>query len=239
VARPTRTWGYSLVPVLAAEPGEDGATAVLLGRALWSSDEVQPVYRIDTAWTDDAERAEFHRCAALELAPDRRWRTEDRPPRRFNEDQVLFGDCSAQSRAEFENGVIRLIGTRTGNMITWPLPPGWRGRLNRVHLAQGQRIVLLDVRGTTLDDNYAMTLDLDNNTHIYPAGWTPLGWTTVDFFLLQREHDDTVSFAVGDARNGEIYDLFPDNELRGVLEQRRLEQQRQQQAAGAAARGGQ
>ncbi|MGD8328661.1 MAG: ABC transporter permease subunit [Acidobacteriota bacterium] len=237
-ARPTRTWGQALVPALAAEPGEDGATAVLLERIFWRNDERQPMYRIDTAWTDDAERAEFHRCAALEFAPDRRWQSEERPRRSYNEGQVLFGDCSAQTRAELGSGVIRLVGTRTGNMITWPLPAGWGGQLHRIHLAQRQRTVLLDVRGATPADNYAMTLELDGTTHIYPDGWTPLGWTTLDFFLLQREHDDTVSFAVGDARTGEIYNLFPDNELREVLEQRRLEQQREQQAAGAAALGG-
>jgi hypothetical protein len=67
-----------------------------------------------------------------------------------------------------------------------------------------------------------MTLDLDGNVRDYPAGWTPLGWTTLDYFLLQREQDDAVTFAVGDARKGELYDLFPRNQLREVLE-RRLE----------------
>jgi len=237
-ARPTNAWATSRVPLLIAEPGEDGATAVQLLRVVSSSNDLQPVYRIDTAWNDDAERAEFHRCAALEFAPDRRWQTDEQPRRTYNEDQVLFGDCSAQTVAELGGGVIRLVGTRTGNMVTWPLPAGWQGRLNRVHLSQRQRTVLLDVRGATPEDNYAMTLDLDGNTRVYPTGWTALGWTTLDYFLLQREHDDTVSFAVGDVRNGETYDLFPDNELREVLEQRRLEQQ-QQQAAEAAGRGGQ
>jgi len=241
-ARGNYVWARSLVPILTVRPGADGAADVRLVRVQSGGagdGEIQPVYDIPTAWNDAAERAEFERCAAVELASDRRWSSDETARRSFNEGQVLFGDCSVPTRAELGEGAIRLVGVRTGNVVTWPLPPGWRGRLNRIHLSQRQRTALLDIRGATPAESYAMTIDLDGGAHVYPTGWVALGWTSPDYFVLQREEHDAVTFAVGDARNGEIYDLFPNNELRAVLEQRRLEQQRQQEAGAATARGGQ
>lgn len=224
-ARGGDSWARAHVPLLAVEPRAGGGAGARLVRLVISNGDVQPVHEITTAWTDEAGRAAFHRCAAVERAADRRWTSDGPSYRSFVEDQVLLGDCSAQTRAELGTGVVRLVGVRSGDVVTWPLPPDGHGTVNRIWLSQRQDTVLVDMRGATSADSYAVTLDLDGNTRIYPDGWIPLGWTTPDYFLLQREQNGAVTFAVGDARNGEIYDLFPENELREVLEQRRLEQQ--------------
>ena len=146
--------------------------------------------------------------------------------------QMLLADCSETARAEYPDGVVRLLGVRTGHQVTWPLSPNWSGELHRAFLEPRQEIVLLDVRGATPADAYAMTIDQSGGVRTYPAGWTALGWTTLDYFLLQREDAAGVTLAVGDASSGEVYGLYPENELREVL----LEKVEQQRAA--AARGG-
>jgi len=147
---------------------------------------------------------------------------------------VLLADCSETARAEYPDGVVRLVGVRTGHQVIWPLPPNWNGELHRAFLEPRQEIVLLDVRGATPADAFAMTIDQSGSVRTYPAGWTALGWTTLDYFLLQREEADGVTFAVGDARRGEVYGLYPENELREVLVEK-IEQQRAAAARGGAA----
>jgi hypothetical protein len=220
-----QAWIGSRLPLLSVEPTGDGSASAKLVRVDPGDGKFETVYEIANAWTDDAGRVAFQSCAAVEEAPDRRWQPEERSTRRYNEPQVLFGDCSAAARRELAAGVVRLVGARSGNVVYWPLPTGWRGRIHRIHLSPDQRTVLLDVRSDGTTDDHAITLALNGEVRTYPASWTPLGWTSFDYFLLQREHNGAVTFAVGDARDGQIYDLFPNNELRELLEQRRLEQE--------------
>lgn len=228
-------WGS--IPTLVAVDQGDGVFGVRLENIDTVTGESRVVYEIGTAWTDDAGRRAFQRCAAAEIGGIRRFRSEERPGRTFREDQLLFGDCSVEAREEFGAGAIRLVGLRTGNLVNWSLPSTLEGTVHRAYVGQRQQKVLLDLRGATPADVYALLIDLDGTAQAYPRGWAPLGWTTLDYFLLQRDTADGVTFAVGDVRDGEMYGLFPENELRAVLLES-LEQQRQEDARAGGANAG-
>ncbi len=223
------------VALLAAEPRENGTTGGRVERVDAITGDAQLVLEIDTLWSDDGTRAEFSRCSVVEPADQRRSRADE--GRWYSEDQVLLADCSETARAEYPDGVVRLVGVRTGHQVTWPLPPNWGGELHRAFLEPRQEIVLLDIRGATPADAYAMTIDQSGGVRTYPAGWTPLGWTTLDYFLLQREDTADVTFAAGDARSGEVHGLYPENELREVLREK-IERQRAEAARGGPANAG-
>ena len=166
----------------------------------------------------------------------RRWRSEE--GRRYSEDVILFGDCSETARAEFPGGVIRLVGIRTGHEITWPLPEAWEGDLHRMFVDPLFEVVMLDIRGATPADSYVMTISLDGTARTFPAGWEALGWTSLDFFMVKREHEAGVEFAAIDVRDGGQYDIYPENELREVLLERLEEQRREIERARAAKKAG-
>jgi len=228
---------WDRIPTLVAEGNGAGAFGVRLENLDAVSGESAVVYEIDTAWTDDAGRSEFQRCGVVEFAARRSFRSEDRPGRTYSESQLLFGDCSLEARQEFGTGAIRMVGLRTGNLVSWPLPAMPEGMFHRAYPAQRPQQVLLDVRGASPAAAYALLLDLDGTVRTYPSGWVPLGWTSLDFFLLQRDTADGVTFAVGDARSGEVYGLFPDNQLRAVLLER-LEQAAAEEARSGGANAG-
>jgi len=228
---------WNRIPALVTESRGDGSFSARLENIDALNGESDVVYDIDTAWVDDDGRREFQGCGVVEVGPRRRFRNEDRPGSLYSEDQLLFGDCSVAAREEFGSGVLRLVGLRTGNVENWPLPATFAGTVHRAYAGQRPEQVLLDVRGASPADAYALLLDLDGTVHTYPSGWTPLGWTALNYFLLQRDAADGVTFAVGDARNGELYELFPNNDLRQVLLER-MEQQRLEEARAGGAEAG-
>jgi hypothetical protein len=218
-----------------ARPGERRASAgTVVGRVDLSSGKLNRLYEMEIVGsTPDARRA-FERCNAVEPAADRSWRDEN--GRSYRENQVVFADCSETTRSTLADGAIRLVGAGSGNVETWPLPSGWQGTVHRIHLAPGQRTVLLDIRRADPAGSQAMTLEAGGAPRTYAAGWIPLGWSGPEHFLLQSTDPEDVRFAIGEPRTGQLHELYPDNQWREVLAQRAEEMRRK--APGAAPEAG-
>jgi hypothetical protein len=129
------------------------------------------------------------------------------------------GDRVPAAGRQPPGGLIRLQGLETGDERRWTLPGDWSQpsagapaadavRINDIFLSQAQDEVLLDIRGVDDATSYALAIGRDGASRRFPPGWVPLGWLDRNLFILQGGGDDTVAFAIGDARTGRVRDLY-------------------------------
>ena len=213
---------WATMGVITPVPRPDGVVDARAELLSMDGRSALTVFDIENAWSDGDSERMFRRCAAVEYVPRRNYLSAGGSYR--YEPQTIFGDCSESARAEFPAGAIRLVGSRGDFDADWPLPEGWSGDINRIHLNGARDVVLLDIRGDSPIDNYALTLSLDGTVRIYDKGWTALGWNRFqNIIVLQYDDGETAEFAIGDEETGNVYRLFPDNEWRRVAEQRAAE----------------
>lgn len=207
--------GWELIPVI---------TGTKLELIDVRTGEAWDIHEFDVDLADPEARQDFRLCSFVEKPPDRRW------PRNYGDDpsfdgsghvvreeQILFGDCTAQARAEAlerfgptaGGGLIRLRGVETGNERVWPLPTYWEDSVVRVYLDQPQQNVLLDVRAPRRPSTYAMVIGADGTGANFPVRWAAQGWIDRDWVLLTKEEAGTVQVARGQVSSRRVRGLFP------------------------------